>query len=382
MRYRIATIATRAGHAAKAAGDPVVTPITLSTTFRQDAPGQTDAHGYGRIGNPSRDALEETLAELERGSAAMAFSSGCAAMHAALQLLRPGDELVACGDIYGGTYRLVEKIVAPMGIAPRWVDMSKLTEVEAAMSDATKMLWVETPTNPLLRVFDIEALAQLAHQHGALCVVDNTFATPFLQRPIERGADLVIHSMSKYLNGHSDVVAGAVVAAEQSVAERLRFIQRAGGAVPSPFDCYLVARGIKTLPLRMKRHCETAQTLAEWLRRRSRVEAVHYPGLQSHPEYELAATQMSGFGGMLSFVVEGGLEAASAVSKRVRLFSLAESLGGVESLIGQPALMSHASMPKEVRESCGVRDGLIRLSVGLEDPDDLKEDLQQALSAP
>ena len=382
MGYRIATIATRAGHVPRAAGDPVVAPISLSTTFHQEAPGRFDAHAYSRVGNPSRNALEATLAELERGSTAVAFSSGCAAMHAALQLLRPGDQLIACGDIYGGTYRLIEHLVAPMGIATRWVDMSNAAEVEAAMTDATKMLWVETPTNPLLRVFHIEAMAKIAHARGALCVVDNTFATPMLQRPLEQGADLVIHSMSKYLNGHSDVVAGAVVATEEDLGERLRFIQRAGGAVPSPFDCYLVARGIKTLPLRMQRHCENASALAEWLQNEAGVEAVHYPGLPSHPEHGLATRQMSGFGGMLSFVVAGGLEAASSVLRGVRLFSLAESLGGAESLIGQPALMSHASMPKEVRESYGVRDGLIRLSVGLEDPDDLREDLQQALRAP
>lgn len=276
---------------------------------------------------------------------------------------------------------MIEQLVAPMGITTHWVDMSDVAEVEAAMDETTKMLWVETPTNPLLRIFDIEAMSRLARKHGALCVVDNTFATPLLQRPLEQGADLVIHSMSKYLNGHSDVVAGAVVAAEEGVGEQLRFIQRAGGAVPSPFDCFLVARGMKTLPLRMRRHCENAQGLAEWLRHQEGVEAVHYPGLPDHPGHELAVHQMSGFGGMLSFVVAGGLQAASSVLRRVRLFSLAESLGGVESLIGQPALMSHASMPKGVRESHGVRDGLIRLSVGLEDPDDLREDLEQALSA-
>jgi len=260
--------------------------------------------------------------------------------------------------------------------------MCDAAAVQSAMSDHTKMVWIETPTNPLLRVFDIRALSSLAWVRGALCVVDSTFATPLLQRPLDLGADLVVHSMSKYLNGHSDVVAGAVISNVDDVSERLRFTQRAGGAVPSPFDCYLVARGIKTLPLRMARHCENAHALAEWLRDQDGVAAVHYPGLEEHPEHELAARQMSAFGGMVSFELAGGLQHARAVLGRVRLFSLAESLGGVESLIGQPALMSHASMPQEVREAQGIRDGLIRVSVGLEDIEDLREDLAQALLTP
>lgn len=382
MRHRIETIAVHAGRTGDEAGQPVAGAISLSTTFVQGAPGRYEQHAYSRVGNPSRDALESTLAKLEGGASAVAFSSGCAAMHAALQLLRPGDHLVACGDIYGGTYRLIEQLVAPVGIETSWVDMSDVSAVKGAMTDATKMVWIETPTNPLLRVFDIEALSSVAHDGGALCAVDNTFATPLLQRPLELGADIVVHSMSKYLNGHSDVVAGAVICSAVGISERLRFIQRAGGAVPSPFDCYLVARGIKTLPLRMARHCESAQALAKWLLERDGVEAVHYPGLPNHSEHELARRQMSGFGGIVSFVASGGLEGASAVLRRVRLFSLAESLGGVESLIGQPALMSHASMPRDVREARGVRGGLIRLSVGLEDVDDLREDLRQALLTP
>lgn len=382
MGYRIATIAAHAGRVSDQPGQPVASPISLSTTFIQGAPGEYDEHAYSRVGNPTRDALERTLATLESGSSAAVFSSGCAAMHAALQLLGPGDQLVACGDIYGGTYRLIEQLVRPMGVEVAWVDMCDVAAVEAAMTGRTKMLWIETPTNPLLRVFDIEALSTLAQSQGALCVVDNTFATPLLQRPLELGADVVVHSMSKYLNGHSDVVAGAIIANADEVSDRLRFIQRAGGAVPSPFDCYLVARGIKTLPLRMTRHCENAQTLAEWLLEQDGVVAVHYPGLEQHPEHELAARQMGAFGGMVAFEVAGGLERARAVLGRVRLFSLAESLGGVESLIGQPALMSHASMPKEVREARGIRDGLIRVSVGLEAIEDLQQDLAQALLTP
>jgi cystathionine beta-lyase/cystathionine gamma-synthase len=382
MAYRFATIAAHAGRLSEHPGDPVTAPITLSTTFLQGAPGASEEHAYGRIGNPTRDALEHTLAELEGGSSAAVFSSGCAAMHAAFQLLQPGDQLVACGDVYGGTYRLVEQLVKPMGIDVVWVDMCDLEAVRVAICDRSKMLWIETPTNPLLRVFDIAALSSLAHARGAWCVVDNTFATPLLQKPLQLGADLVVHSMSKYLNGHSDVVAGAVITKAADVSDRLRFIQRAGGAVPSPFDCYLVARGIKTLPVRMARHCESAGELARWLDQRGGVNEVHYPGLEAHAQHELAARQMSAFGGMLSFEVAGGLARARSVLQRVRLFSLAESLGGVESLIGQPALMSHASMPVEVRKAQGIRDGLIRVSVGLEDLEDLREDLDRALSTP
>lgn len=382
MGQRFATIAAHAGRVSDQAGQPVTSPISLSTTFLLSGPGEQEEHAYSRVSNPSRDALELSLAALEGGSSASVFSSGCAAMHAALQLLRSGDRIVACGDIYGGTYRLIEQLVKPMGVEVAWVDMRDLAATEAAIDERSKMVWIETPTNPLLRVFDIEAVSALARASGAWTVVDSTFATPMLQRPLAMGADLVVHSMSKYLNGHSDVVAGVVISQHDELAERLRFIQRAGGAVPSPFDCYLVARGVKTLPIRMARHCENAQALAEWLRTQDGVVAVHYPGLQDHPEHALAARQMSGFGGMVSFELGGGSGSARTLLERVRLFSLAESLGGVESLIGQPALMSHASMPKDVREAQGIRGGLIRLSVGLEDIEDLREDLEQALLTP
>jgi cystathionine beta-lyase/cystathionine gamma-synthase len=382
MGYRFDTIATHAGRAAQEAGAPVTPALSLSTTFLQGAPGQADEHAYARVSNPTRGALEQTLAALEGGVSALAFSSGCAAMHAVLQLLRPGDHLVACADIYGGTYRLIEQLVAPLGVEVSWVDMADTSAVESVMSNATKMLWIETPTNPLLRVFDLAALSELARARGAISVVDNTFATPALQRPLELGADLVVHSMSKYLNGHSDVVAGAVVSSSDELSERLRFVQRAGGAIASPFDSYLVTRGIKTLPLRMRRHCDNASAIAEWLREQPEVEAVHYPGLADHPQHTLAKQQMNAFGGVVSFVVSGGRMGASDVLRRVRVFSLAESLGGAESLIGQPALMSHASMPEELRRARGVEDGLIRLSVGLEDLGDLCDDLASALSAP
>ncbi|MEM7435756.1 MAG: PLP-dependent aspartate aminotransferase family protein [Myxococcota bacterium] len=381
MTVHIETLAAHAGRLERTPGQPVTPSVSLSTTYHLPAPGETSGHGYSRLGNPSREGLERTLAALEGGDSASAFASGCAAMHAVLQLLRPGDHLVACGDIYGGTYRLVEQLVRPIGVEVSWVDMREPSEVEGQMRATTKMVWIETPTNPLLRVFDIAALATIARARGALTVVDGTFSTPLLQKPIDLGADLVVHSVSKYLNGHSDVVGGAVITKSNELTERIRFIQAAGGAVLSPFDAYLVARGIKTLPLRMARHCESAEVLSAWLTEHPRVVAVHYPGLSGHPEHALAKRQMTGFGGMLSFEVDGGLEAARGVLQRVRLFSLAESLGGVESLVGQPALMSHASVPREVREAHGIRDGLVRVSVGLEQVDDLRADLHQALAA-
>ncbi|MGD8607984.1 MAG: aminotransferase class I/II-fold pyridoxal phosphate-dependent enzyme [Myxococcales bacterium] len=383
MPHRLATIAAHAGALGHAAGQPVMPPISLSTTFVQESPGVYEEHAYSRVSNPNRDALEHSLALLEGGADAAVFASGCAAMHAVLQLLGRGDHLVACADLYGGTYRLIEQLVRPLGVDVSWVDLSDLASVEQTMRDSTEMLWVETPTNPLLRVFDIEALSSLAHENGALCVVDSTFATPVLQRPIECGADVVVHSLSKYMNGHSDVLGGAVISnVKDRRSQRIRLTQRAGGAVLSPFDCYLVARGMKTLPLRMARHCENAHELAKWLATRDDVTAVHYPGLSNHPQHALAARQMAGFGGMLSFEVRGGHRRVRSILSRVQLFALAESLGGVESLIGQPASMSHASMPEDARKARGIKDGLIRVSVGLEDVEDLREDLDRALHTP
>ncbi|MEM9728870.1 MAG: PLP-dependent aspartate aminotransferase family protein [Myxococcota bacterium] len=382
MSARIETVAAHAGRRRREPGEPVAPSVSLSTTYFLPAPGEYEGHGYSRLGNPSREGLETTLAALEGGDAASAFSSGCAAMHAVLQLLRPQDHLVACADIYGGTYRLVEQIVKPIGVEVSWVDMGDQAAVEQSFRENTRMLWIETPTNPLLRVFDIERLSEMARRRSAVSVVDGTFTTPVLQRPLALGADVVVHSMSKYLNGHSDVVAGAVVTSTPELSERVRFTQQAAGAVLAPFDSYLVSRGIKTLPLRMARHSENAQTLAEWLSEHPRVDAVHYPGLSGHPEHALARKQMEGFGGMLSFEVAGGLDAARSFLDRVRVFSLAESLGGIESLVGQPALMSHASMPAEVRRARGIADGLVRVSVGLEHVDDLREDLAAALDPP
>ena len=381
MSHRIETIAAHAGRGNHHPGEPVVPSISLSSTFFQTEPGNYHGYGYARLANPVRDALEATVAALEEGERAAAFSSGCAAMHAVLQLLQPGDHLVGCSDVYGGTYRLIERLLRPQGIAASWVDMRDAAATEAAIRPNTKMLWVETPTNPLLRIVDIEAIAELAHSRGALCTVDSTFATPALQKPLALGADMVIHSMSKYLNGHSDVVAGMVVGRSGESMDRVCFIQRAAGATPSPFDCYLVIRGLKTLPIRMRQHCENAESLARWLAEQELVEKVHYPGFADHPDHDLARRQMAGFGGMVSFEVNGGRSVASSVAQSLRVFALAESLGGVESLVGLPGFMSHASMPKERREACGIREGLIRCSVGLEAFEDLRDDLAQAFSA-
>ena len=381
MSHRIETIAAHAGRGNHQSGEPVVPSISLSSTFFQTDPGNYDGYGYARLANPIRDALEQTVAALEEGERAAAFSSGCAAMHAVLQLLKPGDHLVGCSDVYGGTYRLIERLLRPQGIEATWVDMRDPDALEASMRPSTKMLWVETPTNPLLRILDIRSIAKLARSRGALCVVDSTFATPALQRPLALGADMVVHSMSKYLNGHSDVVAGMVIGHSGDPMDRVRFIQRAAGATPSPFDCYLVIRGLKTLPIRMRQHCENAESLARWLAEQPLVEKVHYPGFADHPDHELAGRQMTRFGGMVSFEMAGGSSVARSVAQSLRVFALAESLGGVESLVGLPGLMSHGSMPKERREACGIREGLIRCSVGLEAFEDLRDDLAQAFSA-
>ena len=381
MTHRIETLAAHAGCGDRVSGQPIAPPLSLSTSFVLGEPGKHGAYAYSRLGNPSRDGLEATLASLEGGESAAAFASGCAAMHAVLELLAPGDHLVACADVYGGTYRLVERFLKPRGVEATWVDMGESHDVDQAMRQTTKMVWIETPTNPLLRVFDIRTLADIAHAHRAICVVDGTFTTPVLQRPLALGADLVVHSMSKYLNGHSDVVGGVVVSASEELAEHVRFIQRAGGAVLSPFDAYLVARGLKTLPLRMARHCDNACALADWLVDQRRVGTVHYPGLPDHADHALASRQMEGFGGMVSFEVEGGLDAARALLTGLQLFSFAESLGGIESLIGHPATMSHASVPASDRQARGIGDGLIRVSVGLEHIEDLVADLSRALEA-
>lgn len=354
-------------------------PIHLSTTFAQDGPGVHRGFEYSRSGNPTRAMLEGCVAALEGGDHGLAFASGSAATATVLQTLRPGDHVVACDDVYGGTFRLLDKLMAPLGIHTTWVDMTDHNALRAAFTPATRIVWIETPTNPLLKLIDIAAVAAIARERGALSIVDNTFATPALQQPLALGADAVVHSSTKYLNGHSDVVGGIVITSHKELAERLRFLQNATGAVPSPFDCFLVLRGIKTLPVRVERHGKNALALARWLETDARIERVVYPGLASHPQHALASQQMSGYGGMISIVVRGGGSAARRMLERVEIFTCAESLGGVESLIEQPATMTHASIPAETRARVGIVDGLVRLSVGLEAVDDLRSDLDQSL---
>ena len=374
---------TRAIHAGQEP-DPTtgatIVPIYATSTYTQAAPGQHKGYEYSRTGNPTRHALETCLAALEGGERGLGFASGSAASAAILTTLRPGDEVAAAADLYGGTYRLLERTFRPWGLVARYTDDPSPAGFARIITAATKLVWIETPTNPMLQIVDIAAIAELAHKAGALLAVDNTFASPYLQQPIRLGADLVVHSTTKYLGGHSDVVGGAVVGPGE-LLKGIAFYQNAVGGVPGPFDSWLVLRGIKTLAVRMERHCTNARRLAEWLVGQRSIARVYYPGLPTHPNHALAAKQMRDFGGMISIVLKGGKDAALRLITRTKLFSLAESLGGVESLIGHPATMTHASIPAEVRETRGVTDGLVRLSVGIEDADDLQEDLRQALEA-
>jgi cystathionine gamma-synthase/cystathionine gamma-lyase len=374
------TLAIHAGQTPDAETGAVMPPIHLSTTFAQSGPGRHRGFEYSRSDNPTRRMLEHCVAALEGGEHALAFASGSAASAALLGTLSPGDHVVACDDVYGGTFRLMDKVFAPQGIEFTRVDMTVPALVAAAIRPNTKLLWVESPTNPLLKIIDLEAMAQLCTGR-ALLVVDNTFATPVLQRPLAFGAHAVVHSTTKYLNGHSDVVGGVVVTRDADLAQRLRFLQNAVGAVPSPFDCYLVLRGLKTLPIRMRRHSEIAARLASFLASHPGVASVRYPGLPSHPQYALAQRQMALPGGMISCELHGGFEAARAMLSATRLFVCAESLGGVESLIEHPASMTHASLPAEARAQLGIGEGLIRLSVGLEAESDLRDDITQALQS-
>jgi cystathionine beta-lyase/cystathionine gamma-synthase len=378
---KIDTLAIHAGQQPDPTSGAVMQPIVLSSTFAQEGPGKHKGYEYSRSGNPTRDALERCLAALEGAKHGMAFASGCAATTCLLHLLRPGDHAVVGDDVYGGTFRIFDKVMKPMGLGFTSVDMVSVDRVREAIRPETKLVWLETPSNPMLKIFDIAAIAQLAHQAGAVLVVDNTFATPILQRPMELGADVVVHSTTKYINGHSDAVGGFVCTTDDALHERIRFLQNAMGGIPSPFDSYLVLRGTKTLPVRMRRHCASAQKLADQLEKHAQVERVIYPGLSSHPGHALASKQMRGFGGMISFDLKGGLAASRAFLEAVRVFVCAESLGGVESLAEHPAIMTHASIPAEMRRTLGIGDGLIRLSVGLEDEDDLWEDLARGFSA-
>lgn len=375
------TLAIHAGQAPDPTTGAVMPPIVLASTFAQDGPGKHKGFEYARTDNPTRRTLEHCLAALEGAEHGLAFASGCAAMTTLLSTLRPGDHVVACDDVYGGTFRLLDKVFKPFGIETTWVDLSDMSRLSEALRPETKFVWLESPTNPMLKLLDIAAAAQITHAHRAKLVVDNTFATPMLQKPLDLGADVVVHSTTKYLNGHSDVVGGAILTSDAELATQLRFLQNAMGAVPSPFDCFLVLRGVKTLPVRMERHVKTAMSIAAWLESQPQVERVYYPGLASHPQHALARIQMRGFGGMISFVVKGGLPAARRLLETVRLFVCAESLGGVESLIEHPPSMTHGSIPKQTREALGIVDGLLRISVGLEAESDLRRDLSLALEA-
>jgi len=375
---------TRAVHAGQQP-DPstgaVMTPIYQTSTYAQAAPGQHKGHEYSRVSNPTRTALEGNLASLEGAEHGIAFSSGVAGIDAIMKSLRPGDHVVATDDLYGGTHRLMRQVFEPLNIHTTFVDMSKTEEVEQAFTDDTRLLWVETPTNPLMRVVDIEALCELSHAHDVDVAVDNTFASPYLQQPIELGADLVLHSATKYLGGHSDLILGAVCTNSDEWAEKLRFQIKCTGASPGPMDCFLTLRGTKTLHLRMERHCENARRLADMLDEHPKVGRVRYPGLSSHPGHALAKKQMRDFGGMISFELKDeDMEKALTILDEADVFTLAESLGGVESLIEHPASMTHASIPKSEREAVGITDGLVRFSVGIEDVDDLTDDIQNALN--
>jgi cystathionine gamma-lyase len=379
---------TRAIHAGQKP-DPttgaVMTPIYATSTYAQESPGVNKGYEYARGKNPTREAFEACIADLEGGVQAFGFASGMAATSTALELLDAGSHIVTGDDLYGGSWRLFERVRRrSMGLDFAYVDLSDVAAVEAAITPKTKMLWVETPTNPMMKIADIAALSKVAKAHGLLLIVDNTFATPYCQQPLSLGADVVMHSATKYLNGHSDIIGGVLVAGNVEIAKEIKFLQNSVGGVMGPFDAFLANRGLKTLGIRMKAHCENGLTIARWLEDRAGkpgggIQRVIYPGLVTHPQHELAARQMRGFGGMVTVILDGDLERTKRVLERVQVFTLAESLGGVESLVNHPAIMTHASVPKEVREAGGVTDSLIRLSCGVEDVEDLIADLDQAL---
>jgi cystathionine beta-lyase/cystathionine gamma-synthase len=380
-QHGFSTRAIHAGQDADPTTGATVVPIYATSTYTQAAPGVHKGYEYSRSGNPTRAALETALAALEGGERGLAFASGLAATTAVFgALLRPGDEVAASADLYGGTFRLLERVFKPWGLSAKYTDDSSAAGFEKIITPNTKLVWIETPTNPLLQVLDMAAIAEVAHKHGAKLAVDNTFASPYLQQPLALGADLVVHSTTKYLGGHSDVVGGCIVGGKE-LMDPIKFYQNAAGGVPGPFDSYLVLRGLKTLAVRMDRHCDNAVSLASWLAQHPAVAQVYYPGLPDHPGHAVARKQMRAFGGMISLKLKGGIPAAQSFLTRTKLFSLAESLGGVESLVCHPTTMTHASIPKDVREARGVDDGLIRLSVGIEDVADLRADLERALAA-
>ncbi len=358
----------------------VMPPIYQTSTYAQSTPGGHKGYEYSRTHNPTRNALEKSFASIENGNHGLAFGSGLAAIDAVIKLLKPGDEVISTNDLYGGTYRLFTKIYEAFGIKFHFIGMENASKIEMYINKNTKLIWVETPTNPMLNIIDLKAVSKIAKKYEVLLAADNTFATPYLQKPLDLGADIVMHSATKYLGGHSDVVMGALVVKEKELADKLYFIQNASGAVCGPQDSFLVLRGIKTLHVRMQRHCENGRAIAAYLEQHPKIEKVYWPGLKTHPNHDIAKAQMKDFGGMLSFTTKGNsYEASIRIVEKLKIFTLAESLGGVESLSGHPASMTHASIPKEEREKTGVIDSLIRLSVGIEDIDDLISDLDQAL---
>ena len=378
LHFNSATI--HGGQAPDKGYGAVMPPIYQTSTYAQTTPGGHQGFEYSRTHNPTRQALEKSLASIEAGNYGFAFGSGLAAMDAVLKLLKPGDEIISTDDLYGGSYRLFTKIFEDFGLKFHFVPMSNTAAIAGAITEKTKLIWVETPTNPMMNVIDIKAVVELVQDKDIWVAVDNTFASSYIQQPLTMGADIVMHSATKYLAGHSDVVLGALVVNEAKLAERIGFIQNASGAICGPMDSFLTLRGIKTLHVRMERHCENAATIAHFLNENSKIDKVHWPGFEFHPNHEVAKKQMQGFGGMLSFVTKGAdYAAAIKIVERLKLFTLAESLGGVESLAGHPASMTHASIPKELREKSGVVDALIRLSVGIEDVRDLIADLEQAI---
>ena len=384
LKINIMKFGTKAIHAGvhpDPATGAIMTPIYQTSTYVQEGVGNHKGYEYSRTLNPTRHALEKNIAAIENGKFGACFGSGLAAIDCVIKMLNPGDEVISTNDLYGGSYRIFKTIFEKYGIVFHFVNMQDLPAVEALVNEKTTLIWVETPTNPMMNIVDIAAMSEIAKKAGAWLAVDNTFATPYLQTPLDLGADIVMHSVTKYLGGHSDVVMGALVTSDDAISNEMYRIQNSSGAVTAPMDSFLVLRGIKTLHLRMQRHCENGEKIAKFLVNHSKIDKVYWPGFESHPNHDVAKKQMRGFGGMISFTLKGNkLEDALEIVKRVQLFALAESLGGVESLIGHPATMTHASIPKAIREESGVVDSLIRLSVGVEDADDLLADLEQALN--
>lgn len=379
MKFGTKTI--HAGQSADPSTGAIMTPIYQTSTYIQKSPGDHKGYEYSRTGNPTRNALEKNLASLENGKHGLCFGSGLAAVDAIIKLLSPGDEVISTNDLYGGTYRIFTKVFESFGIKFHLIGMENADKIESYVNENTKMIWAETPTNPMLNIIDIKALSKIAKKNKLILVVDNTFATPYLQRPLDLGADIVMHSLTKYMGGHSDVVMGAAICKDDAIAEKLYFLQNSCGAVAGPMDSFLILRGIKTLHIRMQRHCENGRDIANFLKKHPKVSDVYWPGFESHPNYNIAKSQMDDFGGMISFNLKGNkLKDAITVVSNTHYFTLAESLGGVESLCGHPATMTHAAIPKLEREKTGVIDSLIRLSVGIEDISDLIDDLDQALA--